>query len=346
MGKKQRPQHAQRRQRSGHDRSGASVPGDRVAVVAHERKLDPGVGAELRRALTDAGFDVSWIAIRKGSAATGAVCDALERGADRIVVCGGDGTVRAAVQALVGTQTPLAVLPAGTANLFAGALHLPTGPAEIAAAMRAGTTRRLDTGRCNGRSFAVMAGTGLDAAMIDTADDDKARLGTLAYVRAGVREARRRTPFDARVSVDGELVFEGEATCVLVANIGTLKGGIDAFPAASPEDGRLDVAVVTATGLRQWGSMMWRTVRGAPGSSDHVHLTAGSRIMVRLAQRHRFELDGGTKGRARTLRFKVVSASLSVVVAPDRQPSDAVTPDADGVMRAVETAEAVPLTTS
>jgi YegS/Rv2252/BmrU family lipid kinase len=285
-----------------------------------------------------------------------------------VVVCGGDGTVRAAIQALAGTEVPLAVLPTGTANLFAGALHLPTDPVEIAAMMRGGSVRRLDTARCNDLAFAIMAGTGLDAAMIDAADDAKERLGTLAYVRAGVREARQRAPFDARVTVDGELLFEGAATCVLVANIGSLKGGVDAFPAASPDDGVLDVAVVTAAGLREWGSLMLSTIRGKQGGSGHVHMARGARIKVRLAERHRFELDGGMKGRSKRLDLRVVPSSLWVVaplgvghdssgtgsdgVASDALAArvDAVAPRPDRVtavppVSRAEAAESVPLST-
>ncbi len=297
--------------------SGPCAPGDRVAVVSYDEKYDASLGGELRQALADQGFDVAWTSIRKGSAATKATAAALEGGADRVVVCGGDGTVRAAIQALAGTEVPLAVLPTGTANLFAGALHLSTDPVAIAAAMRAGSVRRLDTARCNDLAFAIMAGTGLDAAMIDAADNEKERLGTLAYVRAGVREARQREAFETRVTVDGEPLFEGAATCVLVANIGSLKGGVDAFPAASADDGVLDVAVVTASGLREWGSLMLSAIRGRQGGSGHVHMARGARVKVRLAERHRFELDGGMKGRSKRLDIRVVPQSLWVTVPPD-----------------------------
>jgi YegS/Rv2252/BmrU family lipid kinase len=300
------------------ERTDGCAPGDRVAVVANDAKLDPAVGGALRQALADQGFDVAWTSIRKGSAATKATAAALEAGADRVVVAGGDGTVRAAIQAVARTEVPLAVVPAGTANLFAGALHLPTDPVEIAAAMRAGSVRHLDTARCNDLAFAIMAGTGLDAAMIDAADTAKERLGTLAYVRAGVREARQREPFEVKVTVDGDLLYEGSATCVLVANIGSLKGGVDAFPAASPDDGVLDVAVVTAAGLREWGSLMLSAVRRRQGASGHVHLARGARIKVRLEERHRFELDGGMKGRAKRLDVRVVPSSLWVVVNADQ----------------------------
>lgn len=292
-----------------------STHDDVIAVIAHEGKLDPQRAGELRTALAGTGAHIRWIAIDKGSASTKATRRAIERGAGHVVVAGGDGTVRGAIDALAGTDIPLSVLPSGTANQFAGALGLPTDPADVVAALQGGRTRRLDTGRCNEMAFALMAGTGLDAALIDAADDDKERLGTLAYVRAGLREAREREPFDATVTVDGEPLFDGSATCVLVANIGSLKGGIEAFPAASPVDGRLDVAVITASGLREWGALMASALRGKHLDSGHVHVAQGSQVKVVLDKKHRYELDGGTKGTTKELDIDVVPSSLSVCVA-------------------------------
>ena len=97
-----------------------------VAVVANTIKLPKGDAGKLKQALREAGLDpTTWIAIEKGSAATKAAAKALDRGADVVLVCGGDGTVRAASQALVGTDAALAVFPTGTANLFASAMNFP-----------------------------------------------------------------------------------------------------------------------------------------------------------------------------------------------------------------------------
>ena len=203
-------------------------------------------------------------------------------------------------------------MPTGTANLFAGALSLPTEPADVLALIESGSQRVLDTGVCNGQTFNVMAGTGFDAGMIDAADDAKERIGTLAYVRAGVHEARQREAFDAEVTVDGLELFDGAATCVLIGNIGTLKGGLEAFPDASPTDGILDIAVVTAAGLREWASVMWSAVRGRQDVSGLAHLGRGKEIAVRMTTKHRFELDGGSKGTTKRLDVTVEPSSLRV----------------------------------
>jgi len=282
-----------------------------VAVVVNGAKLGAKLQRELRAALDAHGLtDVAWYSVDKGRKAEGAARKAVERGAEMVLVAGGDGTVRAASSAVVGTDTRLAVLPAGTANLLASGLHLPSDPSDVVATMIAGHTIDLDSGTCNDRTFNVMAGSGFDAAMIDSADDGKERWGTLSYVRAGVREARRREPFTARVAIDGSTVFEGEITCVLVANIGSLKAGVDAFPDADPRDGELDVAVVTAAGVREWAALVSSAVRGTQRWSGHVQFGRGTEVDVRFDGKHRFELDGGCKGTAKRLRFGIRPGAL------------------------------------
>jgi diacylglycerol kinase (ATP) len=288
----------------------------RLAVIEHATKVKGPVRAELRDALAAAGIDAAWHRVPKARMATKAVEQAVEDGAEVVVVCGGDGTVRAASQALVGSTVSMAVVPAGTANLFATGLGLPTQPADIVDLIMSGSRFAIDSGVCNDLTFNVMAGTGFDAAMIEEADAGKDRLGFLSYVRAGVSNARRRTAFDVDVRVDGTPFFEGPATCVLVGNLGRLKGGVHAFPDASPTDGRLDVAVVTAEGWREWAALMLRTIRRRQHASPDAHLTQGMAIEARLAGEHPFELDGGGKGTADRLNFSVRPLALTLCARP------------------------------
>lgn len=296
--------------------SDATRPPPRIAVVEHATKVKAAVRTELRAALTAAGLDAAWHRIAKAKRATAAVRAAIDDGADVVVVCGGDGTVRAASQALVGTDTAMAVVPAGTANLFATGLGLPTSPTEVVDLVTSGARSTIDSAVCNDLTFNVMAGTGFDAAMIEAADASKDRLGVLAYVRAGVSNARSRTAFEVDVRVDGTKFFSGPATCILVGNLGRLKGGVHAFPDASPTDGRLDVAVVTAEGWRDWAALMVRTIRKRQHASPDAHLTQGTEIDARLDGKHRFELDGGGKGTAKRLQFAVRPMSLTLCARP------------------------------
>ncbi|MBI5088148.1 MAG: YegS/Rv2252/BmrU family lipid kinase [Actinobacteria bacterium] len=285
----------------------------KVAIVANTKKVKPKQVQALQRALRDAGVtSIERREISKGSAATKEAKKALKHGADVVVACGGDGTVRAAAQALVGSDAALAVLPAGTANLFASALSIGDDPSDLAGLIAGDVRRVLDTGRCNDLTFNVMAGAGFDAAMIDDADEHKERLGMLSYIRASAKAAPERKPFDMSVRIDGDTGFEGAASCILVGNIGTLKGGLEAFPDSSPTDGLLDVAVLSASGLRDWANLMFSAVRHRQQLNGHAQLWTGKEVTVKTGAKHRFELDGGVKGTADRLDFEIVPASLRV----------------------------------
>ena len=104
----------------------------------------------------------------------------------------------------------------------------------------------------NGERFAVMAGAGFDARMIRDADGAmKDRVGRLAYIFTGAKNLRggARPHEDPRRRCKW---FDDDASCVLVGNVGKILGGIEAFEHARPDDGRLELGVVTAEGLLQW----------------------------------------------------------------------------------------------
>src|SRR6476659_10242618 len=173
------------------------------AVIAHAAKTLGGGLPELRRTLAQVGVtDPLWFEVPKAKLAPAAVEEALESDADLILAWGGDGMVRRCINALGDTQVPLAILPAGTSNLLASHLGIETDISQAVEVALHGDRRDLDVGRFEGERFAVMAGAGLDAAMIRDADELKDRLGRAAYVLGGASNANV-APFDARIKIDG-----------------------------------------------------------------------------------------------------------------------------------------------
>ncbi len=113
---------------------------------------------------------------------------ALKHGAELIFVWGGDGMVQRCVDAMVGSDAVLAIIPAGTANLFASSLKIPKDIGEAVTIGLTGPRHKFDVGRINGEHFTVMAGAGLDALMIRDADGPlKDRLGRAAYLLTGAK---------------------------------------------------------------------------------------------------------------------------------------------------------------
>jgi YegS/Rv2252/BmrU family lipid kinase len=284
----------------------------RIAVVAHRRKTLGGGLAELRRLLADEGhIDPIWYEVPKSRKAPKKVRKALSRGADLIFVWGGDGMVQRSVDALAGSAVTVAILPAGTANLFAANAGIPEDLPEAVRIGLHGRRARLDLGKVNGEHFAVMAGAGFDGEMIREADRGlKDRLGRLSYAWTGARHVRD-SAVPLTVRVDGEEWFAGAASCVLLGNVGEITGGIRAFDDARPDDGCLEVGVATAEGAWQWARTLGKMATGRSDSSPFVKITKGRRITVKLATPVTYELDGGARKAVAKLKARAVPRAVT-----------------------------------
>jgi len=125
-----------------------------------------------------------------------------------------------------------------------------------------------------------MAGVGFDALMMKDADSGlKDRFGRLAYLWTGARATQMKAP-KMTVKVDGTVWFKGRATCLLLGNMGTLAGGLTAFPDARPDDGFLEIGVVTARGTVQWVRMLSRLATGHADRSPLARMTRGRKVDV------------------------------------------------------------------
>jgi len=286
-----------------------------VAVVAHAGKSLGGGLPELRRLLAVAGVgDPAWFEVPKSKFAPECVREAIEGGADLLFVWGGDGMVQRCIDAVGDAPVAVAILPAGTGNLLARNLDIPLDLAQAVGVGLHGARRTIDVGRVNGERFAVMAGTGLDALMIRDADRSlKDRFGRAAYVWTGARHLRVE-PFGVTIDVDGRKWFQGKAGCVLVGNVGKVFGGVEAFDDASPDDGRLELGVVTAKGAVQWLRALARTAVGSADKSKFVRTTKATKIRVRLDRKLPYELDGGDKKATKRLKIDVQRAAVTLCV--------------------------------
>jgi diacylglycerol kinase (ATP) len=291
-----------------------------VAVVAHSGKTLGGGLGELRDVLAREGFpDPSWYEVDKSRKAPKFARRAVARGADVVFVWGGDGTVQRCIDAVAGKSGTIAILPAGTANLLATNLGVPKDlPAAVAAGLH-GHRRAIDTGSVNGEHFAVMAGAGFDALMIKEADRGmKDRIGRAAYVWTGAKNLNANRA-KTKVKVDGKLFFKGRVSCVLVGNVGEILGGIKAFEDARPDDGVLELGVVTAKNPMQWTRTLGRMALGKTHKSPFVHTTRGKKFTIDFDRRFPYELDGGARPSTTKLRIRVHPSSIHICVPAQNQ---------------------------
>ena len=294
-----------------------------VAVIAHRNKTLGGGLAELRTVLAEKGVhDPIWYEVPKSSKAPKLARQAVAAGADLLFIWGGDGTVQRCVDAVAGKKVDLAILPAGTANLLANNLQIPIDLRGAVDVGLDGDRRTLDVGVLNGERFAVMAGVGFDAIMMRDADGElKNHLGRLAYVWTGVR-ATHMTSRKVRIEIDGEPWFKGKASCVLLGQMGNLASGIVAFPDARPDDGLLEIGVVTAENAMQWARVLSRLVAEDAKHSPLTQMGQGRTVDIKLDRPTTYELDGGARTAKRRFQATVEPGAITIRVPKQKSESE------------------------
>jgi diacylglycerol kinase (ATP) len=287
-----------------------------IAVLAHAAKTFDGGLPALRQTLSSYGFDnPTWVEVMKAKKIPKEARRLRDDGVDLLFVWGGDGSVQRVLDAVAGSGVQVAILPAGTANLFATNMGIPKDLEEAVRVGLHGARRTIDLGKTNGEHFGVMSGAGLDAFMIrDTeAGGLKDRIGSLAYVFSASKNLSR-DPVAMRIEVDGKAWFDDRASCVLVGNVGDVIGGISAFPDAQPDDGVLDIGVITAdTGL-DWLRTLSRSVVSDPAKSPFVQTTTGKSFDIRMKEPLPYEIDGSERGMTRRIKTKVKPRAITICV--------------------------------
>jgi YegS/Rv2252/BmrU family lipid kinase len=289
-----------------------------VAVIAHAGKSIDGGLPELRHTLARHGVtDPLWAEVPKSRKAPKQVERLLKHDPELVFVWGGDGMAQRCIDTLAGTGTTVAIIPAGTANLLASNLGIPKDIEGAVITGLHGRRRKIDVVRMNGERFAVMAGAGFDANMINGADGGlKDKLGRAAYVWTGSKSFRA-PPFQAKIKVDGSPWYSGPASCILAGNVGALFGGVRVFADAEPDDGLVELAVVTAEGMAQWARTAARTLTGSPEQSPFFQMTKARKVKVKLDRKVLYEMDGGARTKVKSYRLDVEPGAINICV-PNR----------------------------
>ncbi len=307
------------------------VPGDaqrdpatgplRSVVIFNPVRVDNvgGRHAEVEDALAAAGWpEPGWLETTREDPGTGQARHAVADGAEVVFVSGGDGTVRACAEGMVGSAAALAVLPAGTSNLLATNLGLPSDPgAGVRLATERGR-RRIDVGELDGHVFTVTAGMGFDAAMVrDAPRRLKSVVGPLAYVVSAVRHVTDRS-MSVEIVLDDGPALHRRARSVLAANVGRLPGGTRMLADADPDDGLLDIAVLTPHGPVQWLRTGWAVLRRRERIPS-MELHRAAHAIVTSDRDQPREVDGDDIEPGRVLDVRVRADALWVCVhQPDR----------------------------
>ncbi|MEV7973715.1 diacylglycerol kinase family protein [Cellulomonas sp. NPDC089187] len=323
-----------------------------IAFVANPSKTGvPDLRPQLRRLCAEQYLpEPLWLETTPEDPGVGQAKQAVERGADLVVALGGDGTVRAVAEALVGSGVPMGLVPVGTGNLLARNLDIPIGD-PLAAFQLAldGIDRTIDVGWLRvlkfesdvdddiaeandelpedtdiprDHIFLVIAGVGFDAAMVADADDDlKAKVGWVAYFVAGIKHLHGRR-LRTQVTLDDSTEEPARVRSLLIGNCGRLPGGITLLPDAELDDGWLDIAAIdTRGGVAGWAQLFGEVVLQGVGVHPQLPAKIGRidhararEVHVRIAGGEYVQVDGDVIGQVTELSARVDPGALVVRV--------------------------------
>ena len=269
----------------------------------------------ISEALARHGYTCQFIVTSKEEGAQALAKKALAEGVDLLAVSGGDGTVMEAMAALVGTDVPVAVLPAGTGNLLSINLGIPTTVPEAVDVALSGDVYEMDLARTSdGSYFAIMGGIGLDAQVIAGAGREaKKILGKWAYFLSALKNLPRRR-HRVSIQLDGRRPMRRLVKTVMIANMGKITGGLEAVPTASPNDGRLDVAILRTETLGQWLRLMGYAALGRAQQDPTLDVFQARKIVIRTHHPQPVEFDGEDGGTTQELAVEVVPKAVRILI--------------------------------
>lgn len=293
---------------AGHPGNGAKV--ERAAEALAQR----GVAVRLERSLTIDG-------LRQ------AAREAVQEHADAVLVAGGDGSLGTIAAELAGSPVALGFLPAGTANVWAKELNLPTlswlrpqALEQAALRLMEGRSRQVDMGRCNGRLFLLWAGIGLDAFVMQHLESQRQlfsrRLGLLYNVTTAFFHSRAWHGAPMRVVV-GEREVSGHYLMAVIANVSWYGGLFQLTPDSRLDDGQVEVWLFTG---RTHGEVLAHTARLAAGRHrSHAQLACltGGQVEIYTPLPQVIHNDGEPLAATNRLSIQVAPQVLRILVPPE-----------------------------
>lgn len=244
--------------------------------------------------LEKAGYETSCHATTGAGDATAAARIAVERRFDLVIAAGGDGTINEVVNGMAEQEyrPKLGVIPVGTTNDFARALHIPRDIAAAAEIIAKGDTIPVDIGRMDDKYFINIAGGGrLTELTYDVPSKLKTMLGQLAYYLKGIEMLPSLKATQVRIEYDGKL-FEGEVMLFLVALTNSVGGFEKLSPNSSINDGMFSLLILKDTNLADFIRIASLAIRGEHINDPNVLYTKANRIKVTSEEKVQLNLDG------------------------------------------------------
>lgn len=250
--------------------------------------------AEVLETLEIAGYETSCHATTREGDATEAARKAVENGFDIIIASGGDGTLNEVVAGVseFEKRPKIGLIPMGTTNDFARAVHIPRDIKKAVEIIVKGDSIPVDVGLVNDRYFINIAGGGrITELTYDVPSKLKTMLGQLAYYLKGIEMLPSIKSTRVRIEYDGE-VFEDEAMMFLVGLTNSVGGFEKLAPSSSINDGLFSLLILKKLNIAEFIRVASLALRGEHLTDPHVIFKKAKHIKVTSNDMVLLNLDG------------------------------------------------------
>ena len=244
--------------------------------------------------------------------ATEIAANAIANGADIIVASGGDGTVNEVASALVDTDIPMGILPAGSGNGLARCLGISMSYALALRTIIRGNTKLMDVATVNDKLYTSIAGIGFDAFVAQKFAESSIR-GMISYMQIILNEFSSYKPVTYNLTIDGE-EFEKQALMIVFANSNQFGFNTKIAPDAKVDDGYLDICVVKKMPVTQLLNVGYNTMRGTLGNTGFAEYFRGKEISITNIHDPLMNIDGEPKIMNSPVSIKIKPLCLRVIV--------------------------------
>lgn len=237
---------------------------------------------------------------------------AINNGADIIVALGGDGTINEVACALVDTDIPLGILPAGSGNGLARCLGISMSYALALRTIIRGNTKLMDVATVNDNLYTSIAGIGFDAFVAQKFAGSYMR-GMLSYMQIVLNEFKNYKAIKYNLTIDGKDV-EKQALMIVFANSDQFGFNTRIAPHAKVDDGLLDVCIIRKMQAKQLLNVGYHTMRGTLGNTNYVEYYKAKEISINNAEPALMNVDGEPKIMNSPVRISIKPLALRVIV--------------------------------
>lgn len=233
---------------------------------------------------------------------------------DRVVAVGGDGTLKLVAELLAGSEIPIGILPAGSANGMARELNIPAGINESLDIITGDHIRKIDIIRINNKDICLhLSDVGMNAHIVKYFEENGWR-GKLGYAKGLFRVLIHKKMLHVRIETETEAVIR-DAFMVVLANARMYGTGVMINPKGNLEDGYFEVIVIRKLSLFAFLKIIFRTKNFNP---DKIEIIRAKSAVIEIKKKAYFQIDGEYKGKTRSVTAHAEKQMMRMMLPDDK----------------------------